>query len=58
MWDVSGTDLQLDSFEEPTMPLFDQLHKFTHRLARSAKKAKTASGNLRQDLERGTNLGL
>src|ERR1700688_995438 len=56
--DVSGSDFQLDSFGEPAMPLFDQLYKFSNRLARGAMKPKTASGNLRQDLERGTHRGL
>jgi RNA polymerase sigma-70 factor (ECF subfamily) len=38
--DVSGTDLQSDSFEELAMPLFDQLYNFAHWLTRNREEAE------------------
>lgn len=37
---VSGADLQLDSFEELAMPLFDQLYNFAHWLAQNREEAQ------------------
>jgi RNA polymerase sigma-70 factor (ECF subfamily) len=38
--DVSGTGLQLDSFEELAMPLFDQLYNFAHWLTHNREEAE------------------
>src|ERR1700680_2323088 len=38
--DVSGADLQLDSFEELAMPLFDQLYNFARWLTRNTEEAE------------------
>ena len=38
--DVSGADLQSDSFEELAMPLFDQLYNFAHWLTQNRKEAE------------------
>ena len=38
--DVSGADLQLDSFEELAMPLFDQLYNFAHWLTQNREEAE------------------
>jgi RNA polymerase sigma-70 factor (ECF subfamily) len=38
--DVSGADLQSDSFEELAMPLFDQLYNFAHWLTRNREEAE------------------
>jgi RNA polymerase sigma-70 factor, ECF subfamily len=38
--DVSGTDLQVDSFEELAMPLFDQLYNFAHWMTRNREEAE------------------
>ena len=38
--DVSGADLQFDSFEELAMPLFDQLYNFAHWLTRNREEAE------------------
>ncbi len=37
---VSGADLQLDSFEELAMPLFDQLYNFAHWLTQNREEAE------------------
>ena len=37
---VSGADLQLDSFEDLAMPLFDQLYNFAHWLTRNREEAE------------------
>ena len=38
--DVSGADLQVDSFEELAMPLFDQLYNFAHWLTQNREEAE------------------
>jgi RNA polymerase sigma-70 factor (ECF subfamily) len=38
--DVSAPDLQLDSFEELAMPLFDQLYNFAHWLTQDRDEAE------------------
>jgi RNA polymerase sigma-70 factor (ECF subfamily) len=38
--DVSGADLNSDSFEELAMPLFDQLYNFAHWLTRNREEAE------------------
>jgi len=38
--DVSGAGLQLDSFEELAMPLFDQLYNFAHWLTQNREEAE------------------
>jgi RNA polymerase sigma-70 factor (ECF subfamily) len=38
--DVSGANLQLDSFEELAMPLFDQLYNFAHWLTQNREEAE------------------
>jgi RNA polymerase sigma-70 factor (ECF subfamily) len=38
--DVSGADLQPDSFEELAMPLFDQLYNFAHWLTQNREEAE------------------
>jgi RNA polymerase sigma-70 factor (ECF subfamily) len=38
--DVSGVDLQLDSFEGLAMPLFDQLYNFAHWLTQNREDAE------------------
>jgi RNA polymerase sigma-70 factor (ECF subfamily) len=38
--DVSGSNLQSDSFEELAMPLFDQLYNFAHWLTRNREEAE------------------
>jgi RNA polymerase sigma-70 factor (ECF subfamily) len=38
--DVSGADLQSDSFEELAMPLFDQLYNFAHWMTRNRDEAE------------------
>jgi RNA polymerase sigma-70 factor (ECF subfamily) len=38
--DVSGADLQSDSFEELAMPLFDQLYNFAHWLTQNREEAE------------------
>jgi RNA polymerase sigma-70 factor (ECF subfamily) len=38
--DVSGAGLQLDSFEELAMPLFDQLYNFAHWLTHNREEAE------------------
>jgi DNA-directed RNA polymerase specialized sigma24 family protein len=38
--DVSGADLQLDSFEELAMPLFDQLYNFVHWLTQNREEVE------------------
>jgi RNA polymerase sigma-70 factor, ECF subfamily len=38
--DVSGANLQLDSFEELAMPLFDQLYNFAHWLTHNREEAE------------------
>jgi RNA polymerase sigma-70 factor, ECF subfamily len=38
--DVSGANLQLDSFEELAMPLFDQLYNFAHWLTQNRQEAE------------------
>jgi len=38
--DVSTANLQLDSFEELAMPLFDQLYNFAHCLTRNRQEAE------------------
>jgi RNA polymerase sigma-70 factor (ECF subfamily) len=38
--DVSGANLQPDSFEELAMPLFDQLYNFAHWLTRNREEAE------------------
>jgi RNA polymerase sigma-70 factor, ECF subfamily len=40
LMDVSGADLQSDSFEELAMPLFDQLYNFAHWLTRNREEAE------------------
>jgi RNA polymerase sigma-70 factor (ECF subfamily) len=37
---VSGTDLQLDSFEELAIPIFDQLYNFAHWLTQNREEAE------------------
>jgi RNA polymerase sigma-70 factor, ECF subfamily len=37
---VSGADIQLDSFEELAMPLFDQLYNFAHWLTQNREEAE------------------
>src|SRR6202163_4394833 len=37
---VSGANLQLDSFEELAMPLFDQLYNFAHWLTQNREEAE------------------
>jgi len=37
---VSGEDLQLDSFEELALPLFDQLYNFAHWLTQNREEAE------------------
>ena len=37
---VSGVDLQLDSFEELAMPLFDHLYNFAHWLTQNREEAE------------------
>jgi hypothetical protein len=37
---VSGGDLQLDSFEELAMPLFDHLYNFAHWLTQNREEAE------------------
>jgi RNA polymerase sigma-70 factor (ECF subfamily) len=37
---ASGADLQLDSFEELAIPLFDQLYNFAHWLTRNREEAE------------------
>ena len=37
---VSGADLQLDSFEDLATPLFDQLYNFAHWLTRNREEAE------------------
>ena len=38
--DVSGANLQLDSFEELALPLFDQLYNFAHWLTQNREEAE------------------
>src|SRR4029077_12854757 len=38
--DVSGANLQLDSFEELAIPLFDQLYNFAHWLTQNRDEAE------------------
>src|SRR6202035_1688003 len=38
--DVSGAELQPDSFEELAMPLFDQLYNFAHWLTQNREEAE------------------
>src|SRR6202046_161285 len=38
--DLSGADLQLDSFEELALPLFDQLYNFAHWLTQNREEAE------------------
>jgi RNA polymerase sigma-70 factor (ECF subfamily) len=38
--DLSGENLQLDSFEELALPLFDQLYNFAHWLTQSREEAE------------------
>jgi RNA polymerase sigma-70 factor (ECF subfamily) len=38
--DLSGVDLQLDSFEGLAMPLFDQLYNFAHWLTQNREEAE------------------
>jgi len=38
--DLSGADLQLDSFEDLAMPLFDQLYNFAHWLTQNREEAE------------------
>src|SRR6201993_279353 len=38
--DVSGANLQLDSFEELAIPLFDQLYNFAHWLTKNRDEAE------------------
>jgi len=38
--DLSGTNLQLDSFEELATPLFDQLYNFAHWLTKNRDEAE------------------
>jgi RNA polymerase sigma-70 factor (ECF subfamily) len=37
---VSTGDFQLDSFEEPAMPLFDHLYNFAHWLTQNREEAE------------------